>query len=414
MPPGITRRERFVTDEFVVAIPHQDLVLGELGELPEFVTNARISRSDPRLGLSLIRVAHTGETDDKPGDEPDDEPDGETAREGAALTRLLGTIRSACAGRYDHWVPTIGKNRILERIDGAADEADAGVACVAGVPAPCDPASLPDAPAGGRGRDVKVAILDTRLYPHPDLAGRFYVDDPHALLDQTGKLPYHSGHATFLAGLIAQRAPLVELEIHNVLGDGHAAATAWDVATKIAQFAGSNVGVLTLSVGCYTEDGAPPLLLKRAVELLTPGVVIVAPAGNHGAAGGRVGPRTPFWPAALDDVVAVGAHDSSGRRAGFSPDVPWISLSAPGVDVKSTYLSGDVDVLEGAGDTTRTFTGYASWSGTSFAAATVSGEIAAGTVPGERGPREALNDLLRQRPTEAGLDIWAYDQRAGK
>jgi hypothetical protein len=41
------------------------------------------------------------------------------------------------------------------------------------------------------------------------------------------------------------------------------------------------------------------------------------------------------------------------------------------------------------------FTGYAAWSGTSFAAATVSGAIAARTVPGRVTAREALDQLLR-------------------
>lgn len=49
----------------------------------------------------------------------------------------------------------------------------------------------------------------------------------------------------------------------------------------------------------------------------------------------------------------------------------------------------------------------------SFAAAAVTGEIAAGTVPGEREPREALNDLLSQAPHQPGADIWAYDHRVG-
>jgi len=420
MPVGSTR-DRFITDELVVAIPHQDLVLGELAELADLIVNARIDKSDPRLGLSLISVVHAQRAS---GDD-----------EGVALNEVLGRIRERCAERYDKWVPTIGKNRLLERIDGAGYIGGGGVDGTGyigggavdsagyigggggGVPTPCAAADLPEPPAGERGRDVKVAILDTRLYPHPDLAGRYYVEDQDALLHQADKLPYHSGHATFLAGLISQRAPLVELEIHNVLSDERAVATAWDVATRIAQFAGSDVGVLNLSLGCYTDDGAAPLLLARAVELLTPGVVIVAAAGNHGTGtspAGRLTAHTPFWPAALDDVVAVGAHGADGERATFSPVAPWITLSAPGVDVKSTYLAGGVLVPGHDGEMVeRTFGGYASWSGTSFAAATVSGEIAAGTVPGVRGPREALNDLLRQSAGQAGADIWAYDQRAG-
>jgi subtilisin family serine protease len=209
---------------------------------------------------------------------------------------------------------------------------------------------------------------------------------------------------------------MVELEVLNVLDNKLAAATAWDVAVRMAAFADSDVNVINLSLGCYTDDGDAPLLLKRAVELLTPQTIVVAAAGNHGAgvsAAGEVTPRTPFWPAALDDVVAVGAHDSDGQRAAFSPDTPWITLSAPGVDVASTYLRGAVEIpLEGSTDGAtelQDFGGYAIWSGTSFAAAAVSGKIAAGTVPGRRTAREALDDLMNQSPTDPGVDVWAYD-----
>jgi hypothetical protein len=265
---------------------------------------------------------------------------------------------------------------------------------------------------------VRVAVLDAHAFPHPDLVGRLEAEaeDTETYLRQTDKLPSHAGHATFVAGLIAQRAPLAGLDMHDVVDDDRP-VTAWEIATAMARLAGSGVDVLTVSLGCHTADGAPPLLLERAVAALTPGVVVVAPAGNHGsAADGRVTPTTPFWPAALDAVVAVGAHDPGGTRAAFSPDVPWVNLSAPGVDVQSTYLFGNILVTDDNSDSTslRPFDGYATWSSTTFATAAVCGEIAAGTVPGERAPREALNDLLRQLPSEAGVDIWAYDQRAGQ
>jgi subtilisin family serine protease len=88
----------------------------------------------------------------------------------------------------------------------------------------------------------------------------------------------------------------------------------------------------------------------------------------------------------MDDVVAVGADRGAGaegsRLAPFSPRLPWVAVTADGVDVVSTYLSGDVDVLTRAGSQRRRFDGYARWSGTSFAAATVTGELAALARPG--------------------------------
>src|SRR5439155_505464 len=116
-------------------------------------------------------------------------------------------------------------------------------------------------------------------------------------------------------------------------------------------------------------------------DRLGPDVVVVAAAGNHGELGRDPDPdtgltgRTPIWPAALDGVVAVGAHDGhdpAHPTAGFSPHrAPWVDLLAPGVDEESTFLTGDVSVLvrqEGklvVEDTVDFAAGYATWRGTS-------------------------------------------------
>ena len=108
---------------------------------------------------------------------------------------------------------------------------------------------------------------------------------------------------------------------------------------------------MNLSFGCYTDDGEPPLVLARAVSLVSAEILLVAAAGNHGnidelkkqgdlkdASWARgLTPKTPVWPAAFDEVIAVGATD-----APFSPQTPWVDLTAPGMNVVSTYLTGQV------------------------------------------------------------------------
>jgi subtilisin family serine protease len=80
--------------------------------------------------------------------------------------------------------------------------------------------------------------------------------------------------------------------------------------------------------------------------------VVVASAGNQGA-------RTQQYPAAWSGVVAVAGTDAQDRRATFSNYGSWISVSAPAVDLYSTYPGG-----------------FAYGSGTSFAAPLVAGEVA--------------------------------------
>lgn len=394
-------RARFATDQLVVATQHENLVLRELSKLRHLVTDFRRAASDQRLGLSLIDVTHTGDADHE-----------------AALEDVIKAVRDSCSAQYNKWVPTIGKNRLLERIDGASGYVGGGDAEEAsgyvggggsGLPEEATAADIPKSRTATGGRGVRVAILDTRMYPHPDLAGRYITEDRDTLLPDPNGVPYHAGHATFLAGLVTQRAPQVVLDVHNALNDD-GEATAWDVATKMVEFADAGVSILNLSLGCFTVDGKPPLVFQRAVELLTPEVVIIAAAGNHGDGHVpyNVGPKTPFWPAALDDVVAVGAHDSSGQRAAFSPDAPWVTLSAPGVDVVSTYLRGKVEAPDENGEPScHDYGGYAKWSGTSFAAAAVTGDIAANTLPHLPGAQKALDRLRDQ--SRRGIDIWAYD-----
>jgi len=76
--------------------------------------------------------------------------------------------------------------------------------------------------------------------------------------------------------------------------------------------------------------------------------------------------------------------------------LPWVDVAACGMEVSSTYLKGDVNLESVHGKPDQPFDGFATWSGTSFAAAEVSGAIAARTVPGEVGARTALAQLLRE------------------
>ena len=149
------------------------------------------------------------------------------------------------------------------------------------------------------------------------------------------------------------------------------------------------------------------------MERLGAEMILVAAAGNHGddempepATAGAPHSGSALWPAALPGVVAVGAADVgldgtafTFSDADFTPVGPgWIDVWAPGVDVVSTYVDGPVE-MPGSGP--RTFAGYARWSGTSFAAADVTGEIAAIAQQDRIPPRDALHRILG-RPSKGG------------
>ncbi|WP_113703609.1 S8 family peptidase [Nonomuraea lactucae] len=208
----------------------------------------------------------------------------------------------------------------------------------------------------GRSRSpVVVGLLDTGVAKHPWWAGSEWYGEVDRE-DYDAPEGAQAGHGTFIAGLLLRQAPDAALAVRRVL-DGHGAGDEAHVIRAINRMRERPPQVLNLSFGCHTFDDRPPPLLADALGSL-PDTVTVACAGNTAS-------DRPFWPAALSGVVAVGAVDAAQEhRAPFSSYGSWVDACARGEWLASAYLEG--------GD----FSGYASWSGTSFAAALVAGAIA--------------------------------------
>ncbi|WP_210157858.1 S8 family peptidase [Microbispora oryzae] len=218
-----------------------------------------------------------------------------------------------------------------------------------GVPAPAE--AVPYEP--GEPGDVTVAVLDTGLAPHPWLR-RWYAGETAEVADADGdgRLDEQAGHGTFVAGLIVRAAPGVRLRPVRFL-DSHGVGDEAALLRALARLRSERVGILNLSFGGFTFDDLPPIGLAEALAAFP---AVVACAGNTASS-------RPFWPAALAGVVAVAGLDGQ-VRAPFSAYGPWVDACAQSVDLTSCFLD------RGG------FHGYATWSGTSFAAAAVSGALA--------------------------------------
>lgn len=395
--------EAFAADRLVVDLRYLDLVRAELGSLG--VSWAELDSSE-LLGLALFEVSIPGSFATGLAAADKDFADrARSVRQSAyragdsppELDALLGVLRGRFAARYEGWSPTMGKERSLDLVESSPHIGGEGD------PEPFGESNAfslqPQTPSADRR--IRVGVLDTKLYPHPDLAGR-YLAESDAFVHPPATSP--SGHAVFMAGLVAQQAPNAELIVRAVL-DELGTSSSWEVAKKMVGFLHEDLDILNMSFSCVTHDDQPPLTLARAVERLTPAVVLVAAAGNHGNPSPEqqdigITPKTQSWPAAFDDVVAVGATDGTGRPAAFSPQVPWLALSRKGDDVPSLFLPGDVEIVRrnhhGGGDShgiKKFGAGYARWNGTSAAAAIVSGEIAAIAEAHRIDARQALKRL---------------------
>ena len=62
--------------------------------------------------------------------------------------------------------------------------------------------------------------------------------------------------------------------------------------------------------------------------------VVVGGAGNDNLS-------TPFYPAAYAGVLSVAATDQNDQKPAFSNYGSWVSLSAPGDDILTTFLGQD-------------------------------------------------------------------------
>jgi subtilisin family serine protease len=243
---------------------------------------------------------------------------------------------------------------------------------------------------------VTVGVVDTGLVlddvthmPHPWIGNRASCTEEerdrlevgHRDRHQPGYLADADGHGTFVTGLILNEAPTARVIMRGVLDrDGDRANGLIDrddmmVAEAVRELARNyDVKVINLSFagGAFADE---PANLREAIKAIHERVAVVAAAGNS-ASDERV------YPAAFDEVIAVGALDrlpleGPPALAEFSNCGDWVDAYAVGVNLLGPY----VYFIETGPNTygirePQQFHDWARWSGTSFAAAMVSGRIA--------------------------------------
>ncbi|NUR77861.1 MAG: S8 family serine peptidase [Thermoleophilia bacterium] len=221
----------------------------------------------------------------------------------------------------------------------------------------------------GRGKGVRVVVIDTgytrNVHPVMDQRVRSTGTPELDAQPKDGQIDYEAGHGTFVAGCILRHAPCASVEVVEVLGPA-GYGTEHDIAQAILDH--PEADVINLSLGGYTDGDHVPWSLNAALQKLRPQTAVVAAAGNNGAS-------RPMWPAAFKRVVSVGAVDDRGQQAPFSNFGWWVDVCTSAVDVVGPFPRYNEQTNPGA--VAPFFDGWALWSGTSFAAPKVAGEIAA-------------------------------------
>ena len=184
--------------------------------------------------------------------------------------------------------------------------------------------------------NVKVCVIDTGIdIYHEDLNGNFLAGYDEVDNDNDISPPSSSErHGTHVAGTILaimdNNKGIVGVSPNSKLlgcraltNDG---GTSDDIANCIMWCINNGARVINMSLG----SSSPSSIIKEALDsAYNKNVIVVAAAGNDGNYGIK-------YPAAYNNVIAVGALDKNGQRASFSNYGPELDFVAPGVDILST------------------------------------------------------------------------------
>ncbi len=218
--------------------------------------------------------------------------------------------------------------------------------------------------SGYKGTGVGVAVLDTGVYPHPDLTGPANRIVAFKDFIRGRKKPYDdNGHGTHVAGAIAgngtisggkyrgvaPRASIIGVKVLDRDGAGPTsniiAALQWCIDNRKKY----NIRIINMSLGGSAVESYKNDPICRAVaKAWHAGMVVCAAAGNDGPAA-----RTINSPGIHPQIITVGAIDDKNTvtvkddvLADFSSRGPTVDnhnkpdVTAPGVDIISLRSPG--------------------------------------------------------------------------
>lgn len=183
------------------------------------------------------------------------------------------------------------------------------------------------------GKGVTIAIVDTGIYPHPDLAGRIIAFKD--FIKKRTKAYDDNGHGTHCAGDAAgnglasngkyagaaPEANLIGVKVLNKMGAG-SIETMMEGVEWCIQYNERNpaqkIDIISMSLGIpsknYTNENADPMV-KMVEEAWESGITVCVAAGNEGPDYGTISS-----PGVSEQVITVGALDDQDTAETRSDD----------------------------------------------------------------------------------------------
>jgi serine protease len=147
---------------------------------------------------------------------------------------------------------------------------------------------------------------------------------------------YHGTHVAGTVGATALNKDGVSGVINNqdfcfligrVFGETSEGASMSSVLQAIEWMVSKGAKVINMSLGSPDYSKAAESITSDA---FSKGTILIASSGNSGTS-------TLQYPASYPNVISVAAVDANRARASFSQYNSYVDLSAPGVDILSTY-----------------------------------------------------------------------------
>ena len=233
-----------------------------------------------------------------------------------------------------------------------------------------------------------IAMIDSGVDPaHPDLAPKLvsgwnFLAGNSSVVDTMGHGTTTAGaaaaicnNAVGVAG-VACSNPIMPL----IVMDSTGYATYSAIANAITYAADHGARIVNISIGGTSASS----VLQNAVNYAwNKGVVVFASSGNGGL-------NAPYYPAGCQNVVAVGATDSSDTWQSWSNYGSFLALTAPGLNIYTTQAGG----------------GYTYMSGTSYSSPIAAGVAALVLAEAPSLSASALISLLEHNADDLGAAGW--------
>ncbi len=246
------------------------------------------------------------------------------------------------------------------------------------------------------GSGVSVAVIDTGVGPHPDLAtaggANAVPGEPRSDWQDNGM-----GHGTHVAGIIAANpaagapmglAPGVRLWSGRVFSQGDGQASNYSIMKAMILAAEAGCDLINLSLAA---DDADTVLQDAISDASLEGLVVFVAAGNQGQQG-------LAYPARCADALAISAFGALGAYPADTPHAAEVGAPQVGADFFANFSNwgqGMAFTAPGVGVISAAIgQGYGVRSGTSMACAAATG-MAARLLAANPALRAAPRDQAR-------------------